>query len=164
MKRDFIKWEVLTAAPLVKECEGLRLEAYICPAGVATIGYGHTAGVKLGTRITQADADRMLTLDLEKIKRRAASYILVPVTQGQFKALTSLIYNIGDLRKKAPKLLAYLNAGNTQAAAKEFLDIGSIKKRDAQGNVIYDEAGKVVYVQSRGLALRRKKEMEAFLS
>lgn len=51
-KRDFSKWEPLIAAALVKEFEGLRLEAYLCPAGVPTIGYGHTGGR------TPGDADQ----------------------------------------------------------------------------------------------------------
>ena len=48
----------------VKGFEGLRLKAYYDSAGVATIGYGNTRGVKIGQRITQAEAERMLEQDL----------------------------------------------------------------------------------------------------
>ena len=146
MKRDFIKWEVLTAAPLVKECEGLRLEAYVCPAGVPTIGYGHTAGVKLGTRITQADADRMLTIDLEKYKKQAAKFIHVQVTRGQFIALLDFAYNLGVKALSESTLLKKFNAGDTEGAAEEF------------AKWVYC-AGKV----SKGLTLRRRKEKNYFL-
>ena len=146
MKRDFIKWEVLTAAPLVKESEGLRLEAYVCPAGVPTIGYGHTAGVKLGTRITQADADRMLTLDLEKYKAQAAKYIHRQVTRGQFIAILDFAYNLGVRALASSTLLKLFNNGDTEGAAEQF------------SKWVY-AAGKV----APGLVARRKKEKKYFL-
>ena len=45
---------------LIKKYEGLRLEAYLCPAGVWTIGYGHTAGVRKGMRVTAEQAEEYL--------------------------------------------------------------------------------------------------------
>lgn len=50
---------------LIKQSEGLRLKAYRCPAGVPTIGWGHTEGVKMGMRITQAQAEVLLIQDLK---------------------------------------------------------------------------------------------------
>ena len=163
-KRDFSKWEPLIAAALVKEFEGLRLEAYLCPAGVPTIGYGHTAGVRLGTQISADEADRLLTVDLERVRRQLAPAVKVPVTQGQFIALLSLGFNVGDVARKCPKLMAALNRGDVMTAAREFLDVGLVKKRDAAGNVVYDEAGRTVYVQSKGLVRRRRREAEVFAS
>ena len=50
---------------IIKQFEGCRLAAYKCAAGVPTIGYGHTAGVKMGQTITQEQADsRPLKADL----------------------------------------------------------------------------------------------------
>lgn len=146
-KRDFSKWEPLIAAALVKEFEGLRLEAYLCPAGVPTIGYGHTAGVRLGTRISAEQADRFLTVDLERVRRQLASAVKVPVTRGQFIALLSLGFNVGDVARKCPRLMAALNRGDVMTAAREFLDVCTVK-------------GKVL----PGLVRRRAREAEVFAS
>ena len=109
-KRDFSKWEPLIAAALVKEFEGLRLEAYLCPAGVPTIGYGHTAGVRLGTRISAEQADQLLTVDLERVRLQLLQSVKVPVSEGQFKALLSFAYNVGVAAVKDSTLLKYLAA------------------------------------------------------
>lgn len=146
-KRDFSKWEPLIAAALVKEFEGLRLEAYLCPAGVPTIGYGHTSGVRLGTRISAEQADRFLTVDLERVRRQLASAVKVPVTRGQFIALLSLGFNVGDVARKCPRLMAALNRGDVMTAAREFLDVCTVK-------------GKVL----PGLVRRRAREAEVFAS
>lgn len=76
---------------LIKQFEGLRLEAYRCPAGVWTIGYGHTAGVTPGMKITAAEAERLLDLDLEPIRRALPEGL----NQHQRRALASLAFNIG---------------------------------------------------------------------
>ena len=143
-KRSFDRWEPMIAAALVKEFEGLCLGAYLCPAGVPTIGYGHTADVRLGTRISADEADRLLTVDLERVRRQLVPAVKVPVTRGQFIALLSLGFNVGDVARKCPKLMAALNRGDVMTAAREFLDVGLVKKRDAAGNVVYDEAGRTV--------------------
>ena len=110
-KRYFDRWEPLIAASLVKELEGLRLEAYLCPAGVPTIGYGHTRGVKLGTRISAEQADQLLTVDLERVRLQLMQSVKVPVSEGQFKALLSFAYNFGAAAVKDSTLLKYVNAG-----------------------------------------------------
>ena len=94
-KRSFDRWEPMIAAGLVKEFEGLRLEAYLCPAGVPTIGYGHTRGVRLGTKISAEQADQLLTVDLERVRLQLMQSVKVPVSEGQFKALLSFAYNFG---------------------------------------------------------------------
>ena len=119
-KRSFDRWEPMIAAGLVKEFEGLRLEAYLCPAGVPTIGYGHTRGVQLGTRISAEQADQLLTVDLERVRLQLVQSVKVPVTEGQFKALLSFAYNVGAAAVKDSTLLKYLNAGKFEAAGREF--------------------------------------------
>jgi lysozyme len=52
------------ALELIKQFEGLRLKAYLCPGGVWTIGYGHTSGVKSGMVITKAQAEEYLLSDI----------------------------------------------------------------------------------------------------
>ena len=130
----------------IRNEEGCELRSYLCPAGKWTIGYGHTASVTEGMAISQAHAEELLRADVIDCAGRMASYIKTPVTKWQFIALVSLSFNIGDLRRKAPKLLHYLNAGQEDKAAHEFLDICR-----AGGRVV------------EGLKRRREKEAKMFL-
>ena len=146
-KRAFDKWEPLIAASLVKEFEGLRLEAYLCPAGIPTIGYGHTGGVHLGERITKEQADQLLTKDLTKIALALKLAIKVRVTEGQYRARMSFAYNVGAKAVRDSTMLKYLNQGSVDAAGREF--------------------GRWIYANGRrleGLVNRRKRETEVFLS
>ena len=81
----------------LKRHEGLRLHAYRCPAGVLTIGYGHTGGVKEGDQITNEEADDMLILDAAKAERDARA--LVPnfdgLTPRRQDALINMAFNLG---------------------------------------------------------------------
>ena len=79
---------------LIKEAEGLRLVAYRCPAGVPTIGWGHTKGVRMGQRITQAMAEDMLVEDIAPIER-TLNGLKINFRQEQFDALVSWIFNLG---------------------------------------------------------------------
>jgi len=106
---------------LIKSFEGLRLEAYRCPAGVPTIGYGTTTGVKMGTRITKAEAEALLRRDLEKFEAAVRSLVKVPLTDNQFSALVSFTYNLGAGALQHSTLLKLVNQGNFAAAAREFL-------------------------------------------
>ena len=87
---------------LVAKYEGCRLEAYKCPAGVWTIGYGHTAGVKPGDKLaSKEEAKNMLKQDLEKYSNYVNTcvkkgLITFPLNQNQFDALTSFCYNCGN--------------------------------------------------------------------
>lgn len=119
-KREFSKWEPMLASALVKEFEGLALSAYKCPAGVWTIGYGHTGDVHGGERVSIHQADAILTSDLEATALRLRQAVKVPVTQGQFKALLSFAFNVGANACKGSTLLEKLNAGDEGGAAVEF--------------------------------------------
>lgn len=79
---------------LIKDFEGLRLDAYKCPAGVWTIGYGHTKGVKQGMVIDQSKADDYLVEDIAPIERELNG-LGVNFRQEQFDALVSWIFNLG---------------------------------------------------------------------
>lgn len=72
--------------------EGYRSSAYQCSAGVWTIGYGHTKGVKRGDKITKHQAMQLLEVDLQPIYKELQKFGL---QQSQFDALTDLIFNIG---------------------------------------------------------------------
>lgn len=87
-----------TGIELIKKYEGCRLTAYKCPAGVWTIGYGHTAGVKQGMTITQAQADAFLVADLVKYERKVNKYqAKYNFNQAQFDSLVSFAYNVGSI-------------------------------------------------------------------
>lgn len=79
---------------LIKQFEGLRLEAYLDPIGIPTIGYGHTQGVEMGDRITEAEAENYLRSDLE-IGENELNRLEVALNQNQFDALSSFIFNLG---------------------------------------------------------------------
>lgn len=79
---------------LIKEAEGLRLDAYKCPAGVPTIGWGHTKGVKMGQHITVQQAEDLLMEDIAPIER-LLNALKINFRQEQFDALVSWIFNLG---------------------------------------------------------------------
>src|ERR1019366_6672384 len=97
-----------TAFDLIQRFEGCKLDAYLCPAGIPTIGYGHTEGVHLGQHISAPFAAGLLIEDIEAVERDLALMLHVPVTQGQWDALVSLCFNLAGgaraLPKKAPRL------------------------------------------------------------
>lgn len=142
----FLSYDPCLALDFIRNEEGYELHSYLCPAGKWTIGYGHTQGVTEGMAISQAHAEELLRADVIDCAGRMASYIKAPVTKWQFIALVSLAFNVGDLRRKAPKLLHYLNSRQEDKAAHEFLDI-------------CQAGGRVV----EGLKRRREKEAKLFL-
>ena len=132
---------------LIKEFEGLRLKAYKCPGAVWTIGYGHTAGVKPGMVISEAQAEEYLKADLISFERYLNGLGLA-LNQNQFDALISLIYNIG--------------IGNFQKST--LLRKARINAND---NSIMDEFLRWVYSKGRvlpGLQRRRLREMKLYFS
>ena len=92
---------------LIKGFEGCKLTAYRCPAGVLTIGYGHTGpDVTPGKTITQAEADALFDTDIKKFAASVEPLFRNVALKGcQFEALVSMSYNIGSLATKAPTLL-----------------------------------------------------------
>lgn len=80
---------------LIKRFEGFRSKAYKCPAGVWTIGYGHTLNVKQGDKITEPEAEELLKRDIE-IAECAVRRYGKPLTQGQYDALVSFTFNCGS--------------------------------------------------------------------
>ena len=144
-KREFSKWEPALASALVKELEGLELTAYKCPAGIWTIGYGHTGNVREGERISTHQADAILADDLEATALRLRQAVKVLVTLGQFKALLSFAFNVGANACKDSTLLKKLNAGDESGAAAEF------------ARWVYADGKKI-----QGLTKRRAREAKIF--
>ena len=84
-------------ANLIKEFEGMRLVGYLCPAGIPTVGLGHTGPeVKRGMKITEAQAWAYFHKDIQKFERGVLQSLAgAPANQSQFDAMVSLAYNIG---------------------------------------------------------------------
>ena len=132
---------------LIKEFEGLRLKAYKCPGGVWTIGYGHTAGVKPGMVISEAQAEEYLMADLIA-SEKYLNDLRLAINQNQFDALISFIYNVGTGNFSSSTLLSKVKANP--------LD-----------NSIMDEFLRWVYSKGRvlpGLQRRRLAEMKLYFS
>lgn len=104
----------------IKQFEGLRLQAYKCPADRWTIGYGHTADVSANDVITEAQANSLLCQDVAESERAVNQYVHVPLTQSQFDALVSFVFNLGVGNFRTSTLLKKLNAGDDDGAAQEF--------------------------------------------
>lgn len=147
--KNFSEYQAESAMDFIEAWEGCRLQAYKCPAGVWTIGVGHTKDVTEHDEITYEQSRKMLREDIEEVKRGLAPFVNVHVTEGQFVALVSLAFNVGVsyVVHQCPRLMRALNAGDCEACANEFLDI--VK---ANG------------VTLPGLVKRRREEAKLFLS
>lgn len=128
---------------LIKEFEGFEPEAYQCPSGTWTIGYGSTANVKPGDTISLQDATNRLLLDLQRYESRVRKYQdTYHFNQNEFDALVSFCYNIGNIDQ--------LTDNGTR-------DRATI----ADKMLLYNKSkGKVL----NGLVRRRQKERELFLT
>jgi len=131
---------------LIKMAEDLRLDAYLCPAGVPTIGWGHTKGVKMGQHITQAMAEDLLVEDIAPIERLLNS-LGINFRQEQFDALVSWIFNLGAGKFTGSTMLKRI-------------------KEDASDEAITDELIRWTYSgkqQLPGLINRRVAEANLFI-
>ena len=126
--------------------EGLYLTAYLCPAGVWTIGYGHTKGVKKGDKSTKEQAMTFLREDVYDSEKAVNRLVKVPLSQGQFDALVDFVFNLGAGAFEKSTLLKLLNAGKYEDARNEFA------KWNKAGGKVLD-----------GLSKRRKAEADMFV-
>lgn len=105
---------------IIKQFEGLELKAYVCPAGVLTIGYGSTGShVKSGMVITEAQAEELLRSDLRRFEDFVAGNC-APATDNQFAAMVSLAFNVGEGALKDSTLRRMHMEGNYAGAAEQF--------------------------------------------
>ncbi|MRT06985.1 glycoside hydrolase family protein [Pantoea agglomerans] len=105
---------------LIKRFEGLELKSYKDSVGILTIGYGHTHAVKAGGVITGEQADAFLREDLQVAELTVNTNVKVNLTQGQFDALVSFVFNLGSGNFVKSTLIKKLNAGDYAGAADEF--------------------------------------------
>lgn len=137
----------IDAYELIKQFEGLRLEAYLCPAGIWTIGYGHTSGVSPNSFITIQEADEYLHRDVATIEMQL-NKLNLSLRQCQWDAIVSFVFNVGIGNFKASTLLAKIRI-------------------NPDDNSIMDEFLRWVYANGkviRGLQKRRLTEMKLYFS
>jgi lysozyme len=134
-----------TGIDLIKHFEGCETEAYLCPAGVPTIGYGHIKGVQMGDSITEAQAHEMLVEELDEYESYINDLVTVSLNQNQFDAMVSWVYNLGGGNLRASTLLKVLNLGNYSEVPEQIM-----RWNKAGGRVL------------EGLTRRRQAEADLF--
>jgi lysozyme len=141
-----------TALDLIKRFEGFRARPYLCPAKIPTIGYGSTH-YEDGHKVTLKDApvdnikaSNMLNVEALRCGVAVMKLVNVPLTDGQYGALVSFVYNLGSGRLQASTLRRKLNRRDYNGAAREF------------SKWCYGGGRKL-----KGLELRRKAETNLFL-
>lgn len=97
---------------LIKKFEGCELEAYRCAAGVWTIGYGHIKDVSRGMTITQSEADEMFNHEIKEYETYVNTAVTVPLSQNQFDAIVSWVFNLGNGNLQASTMLKVINSGD----------------------------------------------------
>mgnify|MGYP003451251433 FL=1 len=137
----------MTGLELIKKFEGCKLKSYLCPAGVPTIGYGHTYGVKLDRTISFQEAEVLLDHDYQEAEDDVLEVVTVPLTDNQLGALTSFVFNLGKGNFGSSTLLKKINKGDFTGAANEF------------DRWIFSKG-----VKLNGLVARRAAEKELFLT
>lgn len=131
----------------IKKDEGLRTVAYLDSVQVPTVCYGSTAQVYLGMKQTQAQCDARFIRDVQSAQNDVKRYVKHELTQYQYDALVSFVYNLGGTKFKGSTLLKRINSGDCLGAYREF------------PRWVY--AGKT---KLRGLVLRRQKEANYWLT
>ena len=131
---------------LIKSFEGLRLKAYKDAVGVWTIGYGHTKTATPGTVISEPEAEALLRNDLAEAQGAVERLVKQPLTDNEYAALVSFVFNLGSGNLSRSTLLRRLNVGDRKGAADQFL--------------VWNKAGGKVLA---GLTRRRQAERTLFM-
>jgi len=139
---------------LMHQFEGLRLESYLCPANIPTIGWGNTyyesgRKVKLGETITKERADALFLWVANSFATQVKSLLKVQLNENQFSALVSFAYNIGVANLRSSTLLKLVNINpNDPKIFEQFLRwnkaggkelAGLTRRRQAEANLYYDK-------------------------
>lgn len=136
---------------LIKRFEGLRLLAYPDAGGIWTIGYGHTGGVRSSEVITESDADRLLSIDLEEAENEI-NMLNLQLTQNQFDALVSFVFNVGIGNFRNSTLLKKVSANaNDPSIRSEFEKWNKVRVNG-------------ILKPLRGLTQRRSAEAELYFT
>lgn len=139
---------------LIQQFESCRLRAYLCSAGVPTLGWGSTGpDIHLGMTWTQEQADERFEYDLQRFERDVESLLTFEPSSNEFSALVCFAYNAGVSALAQSTLLRKFNTGDIAGAADEFLRWNKAKDK---------KTGTRVPVA--GLTRRREAERDLFLS
>lgn len=137
----------------IKKEEGFKLTSYKCPAGVWTIGWGHTTdpyfAVRPGQTITKEKAEDLFQHDLQEAESAVVTRVKVPLNKWQLGALVSLVFNIGETRFAGSTLLRRLNTGDYKAVPRQLI-LWNKGRLDGDGPL----------VTMPGLVTRRAREIE----
>ena len=131
---------------LIKKFEGLELEAYKCAAGVWTIGYGHTKDVQEGDVWSESHADHMLEVELEEFEGYINNNVTVALSQNQFDALVSWVYNLGPANLKASTMLKVLNSGDYEGVPAQIKRWNKAGGKVLEGLIRRREAEALLFV------------------
>ena len=143
---------------LIKQFEGLRTDAYLCPAGVWTIGYGHTSGVRKGAHITEQYATLLLWSDLAPVER-SINQLDVVLTQHQYDALASFVFNVGVRAFLNSTLCKCLLNGEYERVPAELRRWNKVKGETCAGLVRRREAEIKLWETCAGLERKREAEI-----
>ena len=105
---------------LVREFEGFCPDAYRCPSGKLTVGFGHTKGVTHETQVSRDEAEELLREDLREAGEKVSMLITVPLNDNQFAALSSFVFNFGPLALLQSTLRKKLNQGEYDAVPEQL--------------------------------------------
>ena len=132
---------------LIKKFEGCKLTAYKCPAGIWTIGYGHTRNVHKGEVITQQQADELLKQDL-LVYEAGINVMKLNINQNQYDSLVSFAFNLGLGALQKSTLLKRIKVNPNDTKIKdEFLRWsyaggkqlkGLLLRRQAEANLYFN--------------------------
>ena len=148
------------AYSLIKQFEGLRLEAYVCAAGKISIGWGHTKGVKKFDTINEAQAVTFLREDIASFESqllKALNADAIEIKQCEFDALICFAFNLGSTNLVNSTLWHKLKAGDTAGASKQFTSWIYAKRTIKINGKNY-----TINEPLRGLCARRLSEQSLF--
>ena len=131
---------------LIKKFEGLELEAYKCAAGVWTLGYGHTAGVQEGDVWSEEQANEQLKIDMHVYAGYINDHVTCPLSQNQFDALVSWVYNLGPANLKASTMLKVLNSGDYEGVPAQIKRWNKAGGKVLEGLIRRREAEALLFV------------------
>lgn len=148
-----VPWEVVEMMGTKENC---KLAAYLCPAGVWTIGWGETAGVTQGMRWTEEQADETFFKSVSEYTEKVRAMLSAPANENELGAMVSLAYNIG--------LGAHGAKGGFYASSIRRLHNAGDKAGASRAFHLYNKA-KVngVLTELRGLVARRAAESALYL-
>ena len=136
---------------LIRKWEGCKLEAYICPAGIVTIGYGNTYDlngnkIKMGQKITQKEAEELLNTLVNDYIKCVKNNVTSVINDNQMSALVSFVWNVGCANFKNSTLLKLINKN----------------PNDPTIRLEFNKWNKVNKVAVKGLTNRRKDEADTY--